>query len=384
MKENFLNKAIVIGVDHHNTLGIIRSLGERGVKVHAIILNCKTAYISYSRYLKEVMYVDSDSDLLRDLLVQKYQNEEYKPVLIPSCDIAALLLEKIKSKLADLFVLGGCSTDGGVAFYMNKLNLGMLARDLGICVPPMIVFEIDKNTSLDDLLSKLKNQQIRFPIIMKPLMSAENSKSAIVVVQKEDDMHSDSTLLKHGRYLIQEYINIEQEYGLQGVSYADEEKVVIPAIVQKIRTSDVARGSTTYARLTNDISVIDVEKMKELVLSTGYSGIFDIELMQSGDKIYLVEINFRNGAYGYAYTKAGYNLPFEWYLHCIGRENDEVEKKHKQEITLISETADFNHVRRGKINIFSWLYQLLAANVKMLWNLKDPTPFFAKLLKKHR
>ena len=75
MKEQFLNKAIVIGADHHNTLGIIRSLGEKGVIVHAILLDCTTSFVSKSKYLRDVAYSSSHASELADLLIQKYKNE---------------------------------------------------------------------------------------------------------------------------------------------------------------------------------------------------------------------------------------------------------------------------------------------------------------------
>ena len=32
------NKVLVIGADHHNTLGIVESLGEKGIKYYVLIV----------------------------------------------------------------------------------------------------------------------------------------------------------------------------------------------------------------------------------------------------------------------------------------------------------------------------------------------------------
>ena len=45
-------KVIVIGINHHNTLGVVRSLGYKGLKSHVIIMcRQKNPYVCYSKYI---------------------------------------------------------------------------------------------------------------------------------------------------------------------------------------------------------------------------------------------------------------------------------------------------------------------------------------------
>lgn len=89
---------------------------------------------------------------------------------------------------------------------------------------------------------------------------------------------------------------------MQGVSFSDG-TVYTPGIIKKIRQSVVARGSTTYGYLTTNDKYIDLESVKALISKTGFHGIFDVDLMRRGTEIFLCEINFQNGDYGYAYTR---------------------------------------------------------------------------------
>lgn len=57
-----------------------------------------------------------------------------------------------------------------------------------------------------------------------------------------------------------------------------------------------------YARFSPDMSEINEEKIKKFVSATGYVGIFDIEMIKAYGKYWFIEINYRNGQYGYTPT----------------------------------------------------------------------------------
>ena len=82
---------IVIGGNHHNTLGVIRSLGEKGIYPNIIITNeSKYAYVAKSKYVKDYDIVKEDEDKIKEILIKKYVKLENKATLIPTSDFAAL------------------------------------------------------------------------------------------------------------------------------------------------------------------------------------------------------------------------------------------------------------------------------------------------------
>lgn len=51
-------KVIVIGGNHHNTLGVLRSLGEKGVFSELILVtSSKYPYVKYSKYIFYITFL---------------------------------------------------------------------------------------------------------------------------------------------------------------------------------------------------------------------------------------------------------------------------------------------------------------------------------------
>ena len=45
------NKVLIIGADHHNTLGLVESLGQRGIKSYVLIVaEVKKSFVLKSKY----------------------------------------------------------------------------------------------------------------------------------------------------------------------------------------------------------------------------------------------------------------------------------------------------------------------------------------------
>ena len=66
-----MNKVIVIGGDHHNTLGVIRGLGERGVKSNLILVTpSNMTFVNYSRYVSSCIKLEDDLTRPRALLMR--------------------------------------------------------------------------------------------------------------------------------------------------------------------------------------------------------------------------------------------------------------------------------------------------------------------------
>ena len=53
---NSINKIIIIGTNHHNTLSMVRCFGEEERKVSLYIYGDDNSYIALSKYVEEVSY----------------------------------------------------------------------------------------------------------------------------------------------------------------------------------------------------------------------------------------------------------------------------------------------------------------------------------------
>ena len=85
--KNMDNQVIVIGTDHHNTLGIIRSLGEEGKLPIVMLPNLKLAFITKSKYINKVIWFDKPNDVI-DILLRDYVNETNKAIIICAEDVS--------------------------------------------------------------------------------------------------------------------------------------------------------------------------------------------------------------------------------------------------------------------------------------------------------
>ena len=120
--------------------------------------------------------------------------------------------------------------------------------------------------------------------------------------------------VSHDTILIEQYIKIEKEYGILGVSI--EEKVVIPAII--LKTSNY-HGVTATGVISPIDSKKDLrEKLCQFIEKLNLTGLFDIDMYESNGILYFNELNLRFGAGGFAVVKAAINLPQLFIEHFRG------------------------------------------------------------------
>ena len=75
---------VVFSEEHYNPLGVIRSLGESGLKPVAIIVKGGPLLTSKSKYLSAVHYVDNREQGLQ-ILIKEYGNRQEK-TFVYACD----------------------------------------------------------------------------------------------------------------------------------------------------------------------------------------------------------------------------------------------------------------------------------------------------------
>lgn len=126
--------AIIIGSNHCNTLGLIRSLGMNGVKPYLLLVNehGEVNYCAKSKYLGGCRIVKGYEDAL-SFLKNELNEEDRHAILFPSSDGAENMLDTNLNELKQYYTLPGINGhEGGVAYLMNKANQAIWANHLGI------------------------------------------------------------------------------------------------------------------------------------------------------------------------------------------------------------------------------------------------------------
>ena len=362
------NYAVVIGDWHFNSLGIIRSLGEKEITVIFINLS-DGGYGESSKYTYKTYHSEEDEKSIVDTLLTVLDENKGKPVIFTACDKAAYAIDNSYALLCDKCFLPGLR--GKAKEYMNKENMCKAARQAGFIVP-------DGETIAFDDSFKERVIAFGFPCIMKPLLSVEGSKADIQICHNADDLNAACEVFlnseeNYTRILVQKYLSGAKK---QMLEYGGCKVKGIPVQVfgqlEKIREYPVDKGSTSYAVVKKEITYFEKKVLDIMLEDVGYEGLFDLEILLVDDVPYFIEINFRNGAISYAFTKAGFNIPYIWYSSVLGKDMKEPEIK---ETVLMCERDDLNHVTDKNISPLRWISDIRKTDVFMLYNKEDPQPF---------
>lgn len=364
-----MNQIIVIGGIHHNTLGVIRALGERGYYVEYVNYELKGGfdYVSKSKYIKRYKSLVGIEELAVYLLKRPFFNGN--EVIISCADIVTECLNLHLDKLAERYIIPGVSCQGEILKLMDKITMISMAAKRGINAPA--VWELPKDIN-----------KVTYPCITKCHISSHGEKSDIVIFKKKEELYS-FLMTKPGQLLFaQEYIDKKDEVQFIGCSLNAGENVIIPGMSRIIRSQpNTNTGFLEYGSIDpfyNDI----VEKAKLYIKDCGYSGLFSFEIMRGkDDKVWFLEINFRNDGNAWCVTRAGINLPVIWIKACLA-EDFSSEIKNPRKIIMMPELQDFKLVLQHKVSLWKWLVDWKRTDYFMEFDKNDKKPFFYAILNK--
>ena len=174
----------------------------------------------------------------------------------------------------------------------------------------------------------------------------------------------------------QAYIDKKEEVQLIGCSLRGGEEVIIPGMSKIIRSQpNTNTGFLEYGPL--DPIYYDIaEKAKLYIRDCQYSGLFSFEIMRgTDDKIWFLEINFRNDGNAWCVTKSGINLPAIWVKACLGEEY-ESELHEPARILMMPEFQDIKLVLQRKVPLSQWLKDWKKTDYFMEYDRRDKRPFF--------
>lgn len=367
-----IKEVLVIGSDHQNTLGIIRALGSKGIKVHTVIVGSKRkeVFCFSSRFCRgeKVLIQESEQDVLNYLLSW----DGMKIPIIPTSDYAAMCIDMHYSILSNKFILPSIAKqEHQICKFMDKYKQIELASQYDIRMAKSIVEKLAKD---DEAICNAVLCSVGYPCIMKPCISAEGSKSDIKCVENKTELAEAIIYYRSRHYreiLIQELIDKKNELCCFGCVTENGRKAYYGTL-KKLRYFPYEGGaSLSYACFTPNIRIVN--DVVHLLISIGYSGLFDFELFETNEGFLLNEINFRNSGNTWALVKNGLNTPYIWFCDAIGEETitENIPQIFEDEKYFMNETADIHHVYDRKIRMSSWIVDLLRTSAfNKLW-IKD-------------
>ena len=357
-----MNKVVVIGGDHHNTLGVIRGLGERGIFPDLILVTSSNmTFVDASKYITRFWKIKDDGEIVKTLL-NNYQYEHEKPVVICCSDSSSGVIDENRSRLEVFFYLPGASKQGKISQLMNKREMLDLALEVGLTVPRSYY------------LKDLSEGNIQLPCIIKPIESRRGSKSEIAICKTYDELEKYADKHEISNDQIQDFIDKEFEYQLIGCS--TKKQIIIPGVSKILRPCKGSNTSYLYYMPLEE-SFCEIEKCKDFIRKTGYHGLFSLEFLRDKNgKDYFMEINFRNDGNAICVTAAGMSLPYIWYLDSIGKDYSmELEKKITP-VYVMPDMAELKLLLTRQISVREYISDLKKTDRFMEYDRNDKKPFW--------
>src|SRR5262249_40830104 len=123
---------LILHMEHHGALGVMRSLGRLGVPVYGVD-HAPRPIASYSKYCRKVFVLDLDNtppDQSVEQLLDIAQTIGPKPLLIATNDESALFVAQNATHLQAGFLFPNNPFDLVWSLY-NKKDMHYLAKNLG-------------------------------------------------------------------------------------------------------------------------------------------------------------------------------------------------------------------------------------------------------------
>lgn len=357
------NKAIIIGGEHHNTLGVVKSLGKKGVKLTVCIIAGESfSIVLKSKYVNKGLIFKSDS-LCVDYLIKQANNVTKRIPIICCSDSIVAAIDERYDELKCKYVLPLCSNKGLTSFYMDKETIVKTASDFGIKIPRS--WKLLGNKIPDGII---------YPCITKPLQSIHGSKQDIIVCKNREEL--ENVLTRHSEcseYLVQEYIEREKEISILGAVLENRQDVVFSGCIDKLR--EYGRGTSAFAVMLDNSIIGDVkDKLRKLLVHTTYSGLFSAEFLLYKGDLYFLEINFRNDGNGYVPTCAGLNLPYIWFLSATEQKIEDTFLPLYPCFFML-EICDIKNMLTKKVSLIQWIKDLKKVKCFYYYDKEDWKPF---------
>ena len=374
---------IVISGDNGNALGVVRSLGEAGIKPVLVYLvgDSHIPMLLYSKYIGIVHKVHSYEEGV-DLLLNTYSHQELKPFVYSCDDFLESVIDHRFNDLSGEFYFFHAGEKDRINSLMDKHEICRQAESCGLRIPKQAVVKTGELPV-----------GISYPVItksLKPIIGAWKSDSFIC--DNETELLAAYERIASPVLLFEEYLEKKNELALEGFSVNGGKEVFIPLQVSYLRMPKDTFGHFLQCSLFEDETLLG--QVTELIRRCRYTGCFEIEfLVDKNDRLWFLEVNFRFSYWNYPVTFSGVNYPMMWAESTLaGRivrpeESSYASLPLKSCFTAMNEPGDFGQsVVESKYPFRKWLKDLCRADMLFIYNPKDKRPAFhfwlGKILRK--
>ena len=360
------HKFVILGDGHFNTLGMVRSLGEVGIRPDVVLVGNNWKVVGASKYIHSLHISDSIEDGL-EYIILTYSQQIEKSFLLTGSDKIIAVIDRNYNRLIDKFYFFNAGKEGQINCLLSKKEQNILAESCGFNVPIYEEVRIGEEPT-----------KVPYPLITKAIDSTvENWKDQVFVCHNKNELAEAYSQLKGERILLQQYIEKKNETGFDAFTVNCGKETYLPLQLTYFDVTETSFGNSIYFFFFINEELC--KKIRALMKQTQFNGIFSIDLLIGKDKsIYFLEVNFRNSAWSYPSTCAGVNLPVLWARSVLSQKLDVGDVKIKRlPYSSIVDSEELSHaLREGLGKTIRVLKRIWDSNSCVIWNWKDQGPFW--------
>lgn len=357
---------VLVTKEHYNPLGIVRTLGEAGIRPIVVAVKGDLKFVGQSKYVKEKYYVDSTEEGI-NLIIDKFAKNDEKSFILTGDDVTVAMLDKHYDRLKNYFYFYNAGEAGRIAHYMNKDVMMDLVTKHGIQIVKTW------NVKVGEI-----PVDIVYPIMTKAINSiGAEWKDIVYICNNDRELKSAFNNMKSENVLIQQYVEKVDEISFDAFSINRGKDIFV--VMEANQVYNMPDKYSPYWMIKNSENKEMQEKISKVIEEIGLEGIFEFEFIKDKEgNLWFLEINFRNTALGYATTVAGMPQVVYW---CESMEKGFIDKeKYYKKIpdgfTAMAECWDYDaRVKAGIISKEAWLKEYMTAECKMYMGRNDFEPF---------
>ncbi len=352
--------------EHYNDLGIVRSLGESGIKSVLVAVKGPVRFVGYSRYVKRTHYVDDVEEGYR-LILDRYGNRKDKSFILSGNDVVTACLDRHYDEIKDRFYYYNAGASGRINYFMNKDRMFDVAAKHGIKTARTW------KVSVGDVPS-----DIEYPVMTKAVNTlGDEWKNIVFVCNSEEELLESYSRIKSREVLLQKYVEKKDEVAFQGISIDHGNQVAILTTMRQLYNLPYTYSPIWIVRNNKDEEM--ASRIGNVIKEIGFEGIFEFEFLEDKEgNLWFLEINMRSAADGYATTVAGMSQVTLW-CECMTNNTipQDIFKEIPDGFMAIAECFDYDaRVKKGVISHGEWLKQYLKMPCKLYKGRRDFLPFF--------
>jgi D-aspartate ligase len=373
--------AVVIGGDYQG-LGIVRSLGRRGVDV--VVLDDESSISRHSRYVTgavKVRDLHSDEDTVRALLELARTHAVDGWVVYPTREETVAALSRNRELLLQHFRIP-TPPWSVTKWAWDKRNTYARARELGIAVPRTWTLRSEADIASVDG---------RPPFVIKPAIKEHFFYATKVKAWRADTreqlvqrFRQAAELIGAGEVVVQELIPGGGDTQLAYCSFFKDGRSRASMVVKRLRQHPVEFGRAST--LVQTVEWPELEQLSERFLeSIGYYGLVELEykLDRRDGQVKLLDVNARTWGYHSLGQRAGVDFPHLLYADQLGLPSADPVRA-RPGVTWVRLATDLptvaGEIARGRLRWRDYVRSLRSSQVESVFSHDDPMPAFAELM----